>query len=109
MVLTRSLTNLKTWTKPHCVIAHTRDFEVDEKGQAISNPFLIEKDGGYRLYYSCGQTMIKDCGFAEPTHISYAESDFPDKGFISREKPIISPDKNSRYLNRGRFPSCTRK
>ena len=33
--------DLKNWTVPHLVIGHTRDFEVDEKGQAISNPFLI--------------------------------------------------------------------
>ena len=92
-------TDLKTWTKPHCVIAHTRDFEVDEKGQAISNPFLIEKDGGYRLYYSCGQTFIKDCGFCEPTHISFAESKAISKGYTSRTEPIISPDKNNKYLN----------
>ena len=91
--------DLKNWTEPHCVIAHTRDFEVDEKGQAISNPFLIEKDGGYRLYYSCGQTFIKDCGFCEPTHISYAESKSISNGYTSRIEPIISPDKNNKYLN----------
>lgn len=91
--------DLKNWTVPHLVIGHTRDFEVDEKGQAISNPFLIEKDEGYRLYYSCGQTFIKDCGFCEPTHISYAESKDISKGYTSRTKPIISPDKNNKYLN----------
>lgn len=91
--------DLKSWTEPQCVIPHTRPFEVDEKGQAISNPFLIEKDGVYRLYYSCGQTYIKDCGFCEPTHISYAESKDISKGYVSRTEPIISPDKNSRYLN----------
>ena len=73
-------TDLKSWTKPHLVIGHTRDFEVDEKGQAISNPFLINIDGSYRLYYSCGQTFIKDCGFCEPTHITYAESKDISKG-----------------------------
>ena len=91
--------DLKSWTAPRLVIGHTRDFEVDEKGQAISNPFLMEKDGGYRLYYSCGQTFIKDCGFCEPTYISYAESKNISSGYISRTHPIISPDKNSKYLN----------
>ena len=91
--------DLKNWTVPHLVIGHTRPFEVDEKGQAISNPFLIEKDGGYRLYYSCGQTFIKDCGFCEPTHISFAESESISKNYVSRTQPIISPDKNNEYLN----------
>lgn len=91
--------DLKTWTKPHRVIGHTRPFEVDNKGQAISNPFLIKIDDTYRLYYSCGQTFIKDCGFCEPTHISYAESKRISNGYLSRTLPIISPDKNNEYLN----------
>ncbi len=91
--------DLKNWTKPHRVIGHTRPFEVDKKGQAISNPFLIKIDDTYRLYYSCGQTYIKDCGFCEPTHISYAESKRISNGYLSRTLPIISPDKNKEYLN----------
>lgn len=91
--------DLINWEKPQRVIKQTRDYEKCDTGIAISNPFLIEKDGKYRLYYSCGQTFIKDCGFCEPTHISFAESEYPDKDFVSREKPIISPDKNSKYLN----------
>ncbi len=92
-------TDLKVWSAPERVIAHTRDYEASKTGIAISNPFLIKKDGKYRMYYSCGLTFIKDCGFSEPTHISFAESEFPEKDFVSREKPVISPDKNSRYLN----------
>lgn len=91
--------DLISWTEPKRVIGHTRDYETCKSGVAISNPFLIKKDGKFRMYYSCGLTFIKDCGFSEPTHITFAESNFPDKGFISREKPVISPDKNSKYLN----------
>lgn len=91
--------DLINWEKPRRVIGQTKDYEKCKTGIAISNPFLINTDGKYRLYYSCGQTFIKDCGFSEPTHISYAQSEFPDKGFISREAPLISPDKNSKYLN----------
>ncbi len=91
--------DLVNWGSPQRVIKQTKDYEKCATGIAISNPFLLEKDGKYRLYYSCGQTFIKDCGFCEPTHISFAESEFPDKDFVSRDKPIISPDKNSKYLN----------
>ncbi len=91
--------DLKSWTEPQCVISHTKDYEACHTGVAISNPFLIENSGKYRMYYSCGQTFIKDCGFSEPTHITYAESDFPDHGFVSRDIPIISPDKANKYLN----------
>lgn len=91
--------DLEKWSKPKLVIGKTRPFEADEHGQSISNPFLMKKDGGYRLYYSCGQTFIKDCGFCEPTHISFAESINVDNGYVSRTEPIISPDKDIEYLN----------
>ena len=92
-------TDLKNWSKPYLVIGKTREYEEYKNGFAISNPFLINTDNGYRLYYSCGQTFIKDCGFCEPTHVSFAESKNITTGYISREKPIISPDKNVQYLN----------
>lgn len=91
--------NLVDWSEPYLVIGKTRSFEGDERGTAISNPFLMKTENGYRLYYSCGQTFIKDCGFCEPTHISFAESKSIANGYISRETPIISPDKNKQYLN----------
>ena len=91
--------DLVNWEEPERVIGQTRDYEKCDTGIAISNPFLIKTDEKYRLYYSCGQTFIKDCGFSEPTHITYAESLFPDKDFVSRKKPIISPDKSNKYLN----------
>ena len=92
-------TDLKSWTKPTPVITKTRSFEEDEHGQAISNPFLIKENDKWRLYYSCGQTYIKDCGFCEPAYISFAESKRIDNGYLSRISPIISPDKSNPYLN----------
>lgn len=91
--------NLDDWTAPRIVIGKTREFEADCRGQAISNPFLIRMEDCFRLYYSCGQTFIRDCGFCEPTYISYAQSQKIANGYISREEPIIKPDKSSPYLN----------
>lgn len=91
--------DLKTWSEPKLVIGNTRDYENCERGLAISNPFLLRDNGVNRLYYSCGLTYIDDCKFCEPTHISYAESECIDSGYVSIEKPIISPDKESQYLN----------
>ena len=92
-------TDFKSWSEPYRVIGKTREYEEYNKGYAISNPFLINVDGKYRMYYSCGQTFIDDCGFCEPTHISFAESENVTTGFVSREAPIISPDKTKEYLN----------
>lgn len=91
--------DLKNWSKPYPVIKKTRKHEEYKKGYAISNPFLLNIGDKNRLYYSCGQTFIDDCGFCEPTYISYAESTDISKNYISREEPIIKPDKDTEYLN----------
>ena len=92
-------TDLVDWSDPKPVITNTREYENSERGMSISNPFLLRENGINRLYYSCGLTYIKDCGFCEPTHISFAESRNITDGYVSAETPIISPDKNNPYLN----------
>ncbi len=92
-------TDLKSWTSPRPVITNTREYEKSDRGTSISNPYLLQENGANRLYYSCGLTYIKDCGFCEPTYISYAESKRITDGYLSAEKPIISPDKTDPYLN----------
>lgn len=91
--------DLVNWSKPKCVIGNTRNYEKSKRGIAISNPYLLRNGDDFILYYSCGLTYIKDCGFCEPTYVSYAESKNPHFGFISASEPIISPDKNNKYLN----------
>lgn len=91
--------DLLKWSQPKPVITDAKGLECSDRGTAISNPFLIRENGINRLYFSCGMTFIKDCGFCEPTYISYAESSALETGYISAEKPLISPDKNNPYLN----------
>ena len=91
--------DLISWSRPRKVIGNTKPYEKDKRGIAISNPYLLKCDEGFVLYYSCGQTFIKDCGFCEPTYISYAYSKNVTEGYTSSDKPIISPDKNNPYLN----------
>ncbi|MBR6552342.1 MAG: glycosyl hydrolase family 43 [Clostridia bacterium] len=92
-------TDLKNWREAYPVITKSKDYHEDNRGIAISNPFLLKVIAKYRLYYSCGLTFIDDCGFCEPTHISFAESNSINKDYISLNKPIISPNENSKYLN----------
>ena len=91
--------DLVNWSKPYEVVPQAGGYEDGPRGKSISNPFLLEVEDGYRLYFSCGLTYIKDCGFCEPTYISYATSQNVDSGYVVAEKPIISPDKNVSYLN----------
>lgn len=93
--------DLISWTEPVRVIKADRTYMIDKQGISVSNPFLIEKDGKYRLYFSAGLTYLKDCKFSEPTHISYAESDSPDGPFVTREQPVLSPTEEVEWLNRG--------
>ena len=92
-------TDLVNWSKPYEVVGEAGGFEKSSRGSSISNPFLLDVDGEYRLYFSCGLTFIDDCGFCEPTYIHYASSKSVDSGYIVADKPIIAPDKNVSYLN----------
>lgn len=98
-IAVKTSTDLVNWSEPETVIPFSQDIEKSERGISISNPFLLCENGINRLYYSCGLTFIKDCGFCEPTYITYAESGNITSGYVKAEKPILSPDKNSRYFN----------
>lgn len=91
--------DLVRWSVPRPVVTSAGGYERSPRGSSISNPFLLETDGKYRLYFSSGLTFIDDCGFCEPTYIQYAESDAVDNGYVSCKEPVISPDKSSPYLN----------
>ena len=91
--------DLIKWSTPKRVIGYNKDYEKSKRGIAISNPYLLQDGDDFILYYSCGLTYIKDCGFCEPAYVSYAESKKADCEYISADEPIISPDKNNKYLN----------
>ena len=91
--------DLVRWSKPKQILGHTREYEMSKRGVSLSNPFLLRENGENRLYYSCGLTFIKDCGFCEPTYISIARSDSLLSGYEASDSPIISPDRSDPYLN----------
>lgn len=91
--------DLVNWSEARTVISYSQEIEKCDRGVSISNPFLLNENGRFRLYCSCGLTFIKDCGFCEPTYITYAESDYPASGYVKTEKPVLSPDRGSEYLN----------
>ena len=91
--------DLKEWSAPKPVLRHTRHFEESARGISLSNPYLLRVGNVNRLYYSCGLTFIRDCGFCEPTYVSYAESDDLLSGYCAAPDPILSPDRNDPFLN----------
>lgn len=98
-IAVRTSADLVNWSKCETVIAHSQAIEKNNRGVSISNPFLLRENGINRLYYSCGLTFIEDCGFCEPTYITYAESENITSGYVKAQKPVLSPDKNSEYFN----------
>lgn len=99
MITSRDLIH---WTKPKSLIQPALDFHQDKLlGKAVSNPCLIKIGNKYRLYYSSSLVKIPDCGFNEPLHIAYAESDDMDEKFVSATSPVISPLKASEWNNLG--------
>ena len=91
--------DLKTWSEPKAVLRHTKSFEESPRGVSLSNPFLLRVGSVNRLYYSCGLTFIPDCGFCEPTYVSYAESDEILSGYQAAFAPILSPNRDDPFLN----------
>ena len=87
------------WSEPKLVLGNTRDFEKSRYGVSLSNPFFIRIGNVNRLYYSCGLTFIRDCGFCEPTFVNYAESEDILSGYRASTSPILSPDRNDPFLN----------
>lgn len=84
--------DLKEFSAPRLVLGFDRPYEgAGRHGHSLSNPFLLEDGGRFRLYYSAGLTFVKDCGFSEPTYICLAESDSVTGKFVKREKPLFSP------------------
>ncbi len=91
--------DLKTWSVPKPVLRHTRSFEESVRGVSLSNPYLLRVGPVNRLYYSCGLTFIRDCGFCEPTYVNYAESEALLSGYRAASAPILAPDRDDPFLN----------
>lgn len=91
--------DLISWSEPKPVLSHTMPFEESKQGVSLSNPFFLRVGSVNRLYYSCGLTFIRDCGFCEPTYVSYAESEDVLSGYRAASAPILSPDRDDPYLN----------
>lgn len=99
MVSSRDLIN---WSAPKSLIQPTQDFHKNkELGMAVSNPCLVRIGNKYRLYFSSSLVKIPDCGFNEPLHITYAESENIEGAYINAELPVISPSKESKWNNLG--------
>ena len=93
-------TDLMEWTTPTKLLEPTLDWE-NTGGETIGNPYLTRWEDGFRLYYSAGTAEQDDLGFGEPLHIGVAYSDVITGPYEKQPQPIISPDDEMPYRNRG--------
>ena len=92
--------DLMEWTTPVQLLEPSLDWETTG-GETIGNPYVTPWGDGFRLYYSAGTATQDDVGFGEPLHIGVAYSDTVSGPYERQPDPIISPDDETPYRNRG--------
>ena len=94
--------DLMYWSEPVNIIRPSQSFHEDTRlGRAVGNPCLLKINDTYRLYFSCSLVRVPDCGFNEPLHITYAESNNINGPYTAAVSPVISPSPTMRWNNLG--------
>ncbi len=92
--------DLVRWGAPRTLIEPCLPWMVDETyGSSVSNPCLLEGEGGPRLYFSASLVHVEDCGFEEPRYIGYArlaEGATMSGPWLPSEGPCIRPEDDQR-------------
>lgn len=99
--------DLEHWSEPVDLLAPELPWEREadpDRAWCIQtrNPCMCRlPNGRYRLYYSAGTVLLRDCGYEEPKYISFAEADSPLGPFIRHGSPILAPDNAIPHRNYG--------
>ena len=97
----RSSRDLFSWSEPAVVLEPTLPWHREGCRGAVSNPCLVEEEGGFRLYYSAGLVFLKDCRFSEPKYIGVARSRHPMGEYRAAPEPCLQPSATDPYANMG--------
>lgn len=90
--------DLQRWSPPTVLLRPSLGWHFSGGlGRSVSNPCLVRDDDAepaerWRLYYSAGLTLLRDCGFPEPTCIGLATAPHPDGPFTPGPEPLLGPD-----------------
>jgi hypothetical protein len=95
--------DLVRWSSPRTLLSPTLAWHSDATlGSAVSNPCIVASpDGGWRMYYSAGLTLLPDCGFPEPTYIGVAGADAIEGPYRPDPEPMLGPDDGPASLAAG--------
>lgn len=101
----RGSADLHRWSSPVTLLAPSLPWhEAGRLGRSVSNPCLVLDDEAaperrWRLYYSAGLTLLRDCGFPEPTYIGMATGPSPDGPFTPDPAPQLAPSPTDAAAN----------
>lgn len=101
----RGSEDLHQWSPPETLLAPTLPWhDAGRLGRSVSNPCLVRNDDAapesrWRLYYSAGLTLLRDCGFPEPTYIGVATAPTADGPFAPEADPLLGPDTDDATAN----------
>ena len=99
-ICARTSTDLETWSAEREILAPLLAWE-GRLPSYTSCPGLVKDGDTYRLYYSAGAIALFDTLVTEPRYIGVAESEHILGPYRRHAVPIIGPDPDHRWRNRG--------
>jgi hypothetical protein len=96
----RTSSDLFTWSDPTTVLSPELEWETGVLF-TTGNPFLLERDGEYWLYYSADGIFLQDTLYFEPKYVGVARSSSITGPYRREPMPLIGPSVTDPELNLG--------
>ncbi len=96
----RTSTDLFEWSAPRTILRPTLDWHGSVL-KRVGNPCLLKVKDEYRLYYSAGHVLLRDCAFTEPVYVGLARAADPNGPFEPDEEPQLGPGPDDPHRNLG--------
>ena len=97
----RTSRDLFSWSGPSVVLEPTLAWHREGCAGAVSNPCVVEEEGGFRLYYSAGLVYLRDCRFSEPKYVGVAFAREVTGPYEPAPQPVLQPSAGDAYANMG--------
>ena len=97
----RTSRDLLSSSSPSVVLEPTLAWHREGCKGAVSNPCVLEEEGGFRLYYSAGLVYLRDRRSPEPKYIGLASSRDILGRYEAEQEPALQPSALDAYANMG--------
>lgn len=99
-VMMRQSTDLATWSEQREMVGPRLPWD-GRLVRFVGNPSVIKVGDRYRLYHSASCIVLVDTIVTEPLYIGIAEADSIDGPYRRHPVPLLGPDPDHPYRNRG--------